>query len=252
VASRERVGVSISPPKVLGCPKPASSNMTMRMLGASSGRRRGSSRHLWTDSCIVGPTFPPIGGWGKGSTPLPPSSDSVGVVGAQPIRRERSAAQTAILVVQSLAALEVVLIPVSWSLQSCVPRTRGTTAADVPVPEIRAVLRVPRSLLSPGHLSTNFGTSRERRLEEGPKELSRPTLEYRGAQARPAEPGGGDQGPECVTGGITRRDVAFVRTPSGVAVTAFGSPRPGPEVLRWRGVGRRPPTTRANAIQSRR
>ena len=68
LASRDSVGVSISPPKVLGCPNPASSSMTMRILGASSGRWRGCSRHLWTDSCIVGPTLPPIGGDGNGST----------------------------------------------------------------------------------------------------------------------------------------------------------------------------------------
>ena len=66
-ANRVSVGVSIRPPNVLGCPKPASSSMTIRMLGASSGRCRGCVRHLWTDSCIVGPTLPPIGGEGKGS-----------------------------------------------------------------------------------------------------------------------------------------------------------------------------------------
>ncbi len=52
---RVSVSVRTSPPNVVGSPGPTSSISTIRMFGASSGSRRGSTRRSYTDSCIVRP-----------------------------------------------------------------------------------------------------------------------------------------------------------------------------------------------------
>ena len=51
-----------------GRPGPASSMSTIRMFGASAGRRRGSTRRLYTDSCIVRPVMLADRVGGNGST----------------------------------------------------------------------------------------------------------------------------------------------------------------------------------------
>src|SRR3979490_189425 len=66
IATRSIVGVWTSPPKVDGRPGPASSIRTMRMFGEPAGSRRGSTRRLYTDSCIVRPAMLADGVGGKG------------------------------------------------------------------------------------------------------------------------------------------------------------------------------------------
>src|SRR5271157_1437677 len=82
-SSRNRVSVGVwaKPPKVSGTPKPASSMRMMRMLGASCGRRSGSTRRLWTDSWSVGPALLADGVDGNGSTE--PSSGVAAKAGSE-------------------------------------------------------------------------------------------------------------------------------------------------------------------------
>jgi len=65
---RVSVSVRTSPPNVLGSPGPASSISTIKMFGASSGRRRGGTRWAYTDSCMVRPATLAEGVGGNGST----------------------------------------------------------------------------------------------------------------------------------------------------------------------------------------
>ncbi len=66
-ASLVMVGVWTSPPKVSEMPKPTSSMRTMRMFGASAGRRWGCSGHFMVESCSLGlATLASIGVGGKG------------------------------------------------------------------------------------------------------------------------------------------------------------------------------------------
>ena len=68
LASFESVGVCAKPPKASGTPKPASSINTMSMFGASFGKRSGSTRRLWMDSCNVGRAVLADGTAGNGNT----------------------------------------------------------------------------------------------------------------------------------------------------------------------------------------
>src|SRR5689334_4265084 len=76
---RSIVGVLIRPPKVLVWAAPTSSRRTTRMLGASLGRRRGSTRCLYTESCIVRPATLADGVGGNGK--IAPSTAGDGVSG---------------------------------------------------------------------------------------------------------------------------------------------------------------------------
>jgi hypothetical protein len=64
---RSIVWVRTSPPNVVGRAGPASSISTIRMFGAFAGSRRGATRCLYTDSCIVRPAMLAEGVGGNGS-----------------------------------------------------------------------------------------------------------------------------------------------------------------------------------------
>src|SRR5690606_10015250 len=66
LASRSIVGVGITPPNVLGTPKPASSVMIKRMLGAPFGGTIRGAHHDF-DSIALSLITPPNSGAGAGS-----------------------------------------------------------------------------------------------------------------------------------------------------------------------------------------
>ena len=121
------------------------------MLGASSGRRFGVSRHLCTDVCIVGPTFPPIGASSNGST-SPGARDATALsgVGKVPGCVEAQAPmklQSAIGAPRVMSARCEIRSLFKLVSSGSGPRTRGVTPCGLRSPsewEISAICAGPQ------------------------------------------------------------------------------------------------------------
>src|SRR5262245_29021043 len=70
LAKRSSVGVGIGPPKALAAPKPVSSVMISKTLGARFGAVTSLGKSA-VDSLALRPMTPPNWGWGTGSTAEP-------------------------------------------------------------------------------------------------------------------------------------------------------------------------------------
>src|SRR6516164_2634321 len=70
LASRSSAGVGMTPPKVLGAPKPTSSVMIRRMLGACLGGTTRGAHHAFDCSALSLITPPNFGSGGGSCLPL--------------------------------------------------------------------------------------------------------------------------------------------------------------------------------------